>query len=264
MILSPWSRDRFAWDITFFVDLLLTTAVLLPQLLAWIYSTREQAARRGLIAWVSVTLAGAAVAWLAAALQLPLPPSDVIAGSALVAVLFLAPSLSGWGFRVPRAAYCRVGIAALVLYLGFCALAHQQALARVDDFARSVGADVERRAALPAPPSLRWWSGLIETPTGIYRVSLHLADPNPPAYRFFPNAAKNFYLEKAASHAGVQTFLWFARFPWITYREENDFHIVEYTDLQFVGARRDRNFPWTFRVSLDHAGQVVSFGLLRR
>lgn len=264
MILSPWSRDRFAWDITFFVDLLLTAAVLLPQLLAWVYSTREQSARRGLIAWVSVTLAAAGVAWLAAALQLPLPLQAVFIGSALIAVLFLAPSLGGWGFQVSRATYCRVGIAALVLYLGLCVIAHERALARVDAFARSVGADVERRAALPAPPSLRWWSGLIETPTGIYRVSVHLSDPNPPAYRFFPNAAKNFYLEKAASSASVQTFLWFARFPWVRYREENGFHIVEYADLQFVGARRDRNFPWTLQVFLDHSGQVVRSGLLRR
>lgn len=264
MILSPWSRDRFALDITFFVDLMLTAAVLLPQLLAWVYSSREQAAQRGLIAWVSVTLAGAGVAWLAAVLQLPFPLSNVIAGSVLIAVLFLAPSLGGWGFKVPRATYCRVGIAALVIYLGLCAVAHQRALTRVDAFARSLGATVERRAALPAPPSLRWWSGLVETPAGIYRLALDLSDPSPPAYRFFSNARKNFYLEQAASSADVQTFLWFARFPWVTYREENGFHIVEYTDLQFVGARRDRNFPWTFRVFLDPEGQVVSSSLLRR
>lgn len=264
MILSPWSRDRFAWDITFFVDLLLTAAVLLPQLLASIYSAREQALHRGLIAWVAVTLAGAGVAWLAAALQLPLPLGTVIAASALIAMLFLAPSLGGWGFRVRRTTYCRVGVAALVVYLGLCAMAHHSALGRVDAFARSVEATVERRAALPAPPSLGWWSGLVETPTGIYRISIPLFDPSPPTYRFFPNANKNFYLEMAESFAGVQTFLRFARFPWVTYREENGFHIVEYTDLQFAGARRDRNFPWTFRVSLTPEGRVVSSDLLRR
>jgi membrane-bound metal-dependent hydrolase YbcI (DUF457 family) len=264
LILSPLSRDRYALDIAFFVDLTLTAAVLLPQLLAWIYSSRGQAVHRGLIAWVSVALAGGGVAWLASALQLPLPPNAVLIGLVLVAVLFLAPSLLGVGFRISRAAYCRVGVAGLVLYLGLCSLAHQRALGRVDAFARSLGATVERRAALPAPPSLRWWSGMVETPSGIYRIAIHLFDPSPPSYRFFPNAAKNFYLEKAEQFPDTQTFLWFARFPWVTYREENGFHIVEYTDLQFLSVRRDRSLPWTFQVSLNDDGQVVYSTLRRR
>jgi membrane-bound metal-dependent hydrolase YbcI (DUF457 family) len=264
LILSPWSRDRYALDITFFADLTLTAIVLLPQLLAWIYSSRDEAAHRGSIAWVSVALAGGGVAWLASALQLPLPPNAVLIGLALVAVLFLAPSLRGLGFKVSRAAYCRVGVAGLAVYLGLCSLAHQQALGHVEAFARSLGATVERQAALPAPPSLRWWSGMVETPEGIYRVAIHLFDPSPPTYRFFPNAARSFYLEKAGEFPDTQTFLWFARFPWVTYREENGFHIVEYTDLQFLSVRRDRNLPWTFQVSLDDEGQVIHSTLRRR
>ena len=263
-ILSPWSRDRYALDIAFFADLTLTAVVLLPQLLAWIYSSREQAAHRGLTAWVSVALAGGGVAWLASALQLPLPPNAVLAGLALVAVLFLAFALQGAGFQVSRAAYCRVGFAGLLLYLGLCSLAHQRALERVEAFARSLGATVERQAALPAPPSLRWWSGMVETPTGIYRIAIHLLDPSPPSYRFFPNAASNAYIEKAGEFPDTQTFLWFARFPWVTYREENGLHIVDYTDLQFMSVRRDRSLPWTFEVSLDADGQVVDSALRRR
>lgn len=264
LIFSPWSRDRYALDITFFADLTLTAVVLLPQLLAWIYSSRGQAAHRGLIAWVSLALTGGGIAWLASALQLPLPPNAVVVGLALIGVLFLAPSLRGMGFKVSRAAYCRVGVAGLVLYLGLCSLAHQRALDRVDAFARSLGATVERRAALPAPPSLRWWAGMVETPTGIYRIAIHLFDPSPPSYRFFPNASNNFYLEKAEEFPDTQTFLWFARFPWVTYREEDGLHIVDYTDLQFMSVRRDRNLPWTFQVSLDGDGKVVDSTLRRR
>ncbi len=264
LILAPWSRDRYALDITFFVDLTLTAVVLLPQLLAWIYSSRKQALHHGLIAWVSVALAGGGVAWLASALQLPLPPNAVLTGLALVAVLFLAPSLKGLGFQVSRLAYCRVGVAALAVYLGLCALAHQRALGRVEAFARSVGATVERQAALPGPPSLRWWSGMVETPTGIYRIAIHLFDPSPPSYRFFPHAMRNFYIEEAEEFPETQTFLWFARYPWVTYRQENGLHIVRYTDLQFMSVRRDRNLPWTFQVSLDDDGQVVDYTLRRR
>jgi len=264
LILSPWTRDRYALDIAFFVDLTLTAIVLLPQLLAWIYSSREQALHRGLVAWVSVALAGGGVTWLASALQLPLPPYAVLSGLALIAVLFLALALRGAGFRISRAAYCRVGIAGMVLYLGLCSLAHQRALGRVEAFARSLGATVKRQGALPSPPSALWWSGMVETPTGIYRIAVHLFDPSSPSYRFFPNAAKNIYLDKAEEFPDTQTFLWFARFPWVTYREENGLHIVDYTDLQFMSVRRDRNYPFTFEVSLDGDGQVVGSSLRRR
>jgi membrane-bound metal-dependent hydrolase YbcI (DUF457 family) len=272
LILSPLSRERFALDITFFADLTLTAIVLLPQLLAWIYSPPEQGQavpggqtlHRGMIAWVSLALAGGGAAWLALALQLPLPPGAVATGLALIAILFLVPYIRGVGFKISRAAYCRAGVVALAAYLGLCSLAHERALARVDAFGHSLGAPVERRAALPAPPSLVWWSGLVETPTGIYRIALHLFDPAPPVYRFFPNAEKNFYLQKAGEFPDTQTFLWFARFPWVTYREENGVHVVQYTDLQFMGIRRDRNRPWTFSVSMDDEGQVVGSTLIRR
>ena len=263
MILAPWSRDRFAWDLTFIVDLILTAIVLLPQLLAWVYATPAQAARRGWIAWISVSLLGAAAVWLAAALQLPLSAWAVVTASGLIALLLWAPSVGGRGFRWSRAAFCRVGVGALAVYLVLCGMAHRAALARVEAFVRSTGAAVERVAALPAPPSLSWWSGLAQTPAGIYRISFRLTDPAPPSYRFFPNAQSSFYLEKSKSLADVQTFLWFARFPWVTYREENGFHVLEYTDLQCYGPRGGRANPFTFRVSLDKQGRVVSSGMLQ-
>lgn len=263
MILSPWRRDRFALDITFILDLILTAIVLLPQLLAWVYSHRDQAAHRGLIAWFSVSLMGAGAAWLAAAVQLPLSAWAVIVALAMIALLFWAPSLGGWGFRWSRAGYCRVGVAALAVYLILCGIAHRAALTRVEAFVRSTGATAERLAALPAPPSLNWWSGLAETPEGIYRLSIHLTDPTPPAYRFFPNPGPNSYVEKSKSLTDVQTFLWFARFPWVTYRQENGFHVLEYTDLQFYGPPRGRANPFTFRVAIDNQGRVVSSGMLQ-
>src|SRR3990172_10867756 len=185
MILAPWSRDRFAWDLTFIVDLTLTAIVLLPQLLAWVYATPAQAARRGWIAWISVSLLGAAGVWLAAGLQLPLSAWAVVTASALMGLLLWAPSAGGRGFRWSRAAFCRVGVATLAVYLILCGVAHRAALARVEAFVRSTGAAVERVAALPAPPSLSSWSGLAQTPAGIYRISFRLTDPAPPSYRFF-------------------------------------------------------------------------------
>ena len=261
MIWAPWSKARVAWDLTFIIDLTFTGIVLLPQLAAWVYSTPRQAARRGCAAWLLLSLGWAAGAWASAALQIPLSPGTVVAASVVVAFLLWMPSLGGRGFRWRRAVYCRVGAAALAVYLLLCGIAHRTALARVEEFAKSSGAVIERLAALPAPPSPWWWSGLVQTPEGIYRLSIHLTETDLPAYRFFASAEKNLYLQKAEALTDVQTYLWFARFPWVTYRHENGFHVVEYRDIQFFWPP-GRTPPFTLRVSLDGQGRVVSSVLL--
>ncbi|MBI4465784.1 MAG: metal-dependent hydrolase, partial [Acidobacteria bacterium] len=220
MIWAPLSRARAAWDLTFIIDLTFTSIVLLPQLLAWVYSDPQRALRRAALVWLGFTAGWMATARLASGLQVPFPTSTVVAASTIVAVLLWAPSLGGQGFGWRRSVYCRAGVAALAIYMGLCGIAHHTALGRVEDFAHRTGVTVERLAALPAPPSLWWWSGLVETPEGVYRIALDLAHPTPPAaVHFFANAEKNQYVEAAETLTDVKTYLWFARFPWITYQQ---------------------------------------------
>ena len=262
MIWSPVSNARVAWDMTFIIDLVLTTIVLLPQLVAWMYSDRHRAWRRGSVTWLCLSIAGVAVAWLAASVQVPLSGWVVVAGSALLGTLLLMPSLGHRGFQWRRSTYCRVGVAGLVIYLGLCQLAHQAALARVEEFVKHKGVAAQRLAALPSPPSLFRWSGLVETPTGIYRVSIDLGDSSEPADRFFANAGSNRYLQTAEGLPGVQSYLRFARFPWVTYRQDNGIHVIEYNDIQFLRGPQGNNSPFTYQVSLDSEGRVLSSGLL--
>ncbi|OFW05409.1 MAG: hypothetical protein A3G20_08885 [Acidobacteria bacterium RIFCSPLOWO2_12_FULL_59_11] len=264
LIWAPWSRARAAWDLTFIIDLTFTSIVLLPQLFAWVYSGRQRAVRRAALVWLCITGVWVAMAQLAAALQISFPARTVAVASAVAAILLWAPAMGGQGFGWRRSLYCRVGVAALAVYLGLCGIAHQAALARVEDFARRTGLAVERRAALPAPPTLWWWSGLVETPEGVYRIAIDLANPNPPASHFFANAEKNQYVEAAETLADVKTYLWFARFPWVTYRQVDGLHIIEYRDIQFFGPRRGNDPPFTLRVSLDGQGYVVSSSLLNQ
>ena len=78
------------------------------------------------------------------------------------------------------------------------------------------------------------------------------------------NAEKNQYVEAAETLADVKTYLWFARFPWVTYRQVDGLHIIEYRDIQFFGPRRGNDPPFTLRVSLDGQGYVVSSSLLNQ
>ncbi|MEE8177334.1 MAG: metal-dependent hydrolase [Acidobacteriota bacterium] len=267
MIWTPASNARAAWDMTFILDFVFTTVVLLPQLTAWVYSERPRAWRRGLEVWLFLSLAGVGVAQFAAAMRVPFSVWTVPAASMLIGVLLVMPSLQGRGFRWCRSRYCRVGAAGVAVYLGLCWVAHQTALARVEEFAKRPPIDnqrmgVQRLAALPAPPSLFQWAGFVETPQGIYRGTIDLAVSAEPAYRFYPHAESNRYLQAAEALEEVKTYRWFARFPWVTYRQEGETHVIEYRDLQFLRSSQPDNSPFTFRVSLDNEGRVLQSGLL--
>ena len=263
MIWSPLNNARISWDTTFIIDVTFTTIVLLPQLTAWVYSDHERARRRGFAVWLCMSLAGIAVATLASWAQVPVSGWTVATASVLIAAVLWLPSLGGRGWEWRRSAYCRVGVAAMAIYLGLCGIAHQVALGRVEEFAKLSGLTVERLAALPAPPSLFRWAGLVQSPKGIYRGSIDLAGSSQPAYSFFPNAEDNRYLQTAEASADAKTFLWFARFPWVTYQRLGSLHVVEIRDVQFFLPSRGDNPTITFQVSLDAQGHILSSHLLR-
>ena len=264
MIWSPLSRARVSWDMTFIVDVVFTTIVLLPQLTAWVYSDRERAQRRGWAVWLCLSLAGIAIATLASGVQVPVSGWTVATASVLIAAVLWLPSLGGRGLEWRRSAYAQAGVAALVIYLGLCAIAHQAALARVKEYAQLSGLTVERLGALPAPPSLLRWTGLVESPKGIYRGSIDLADSSQQPYRPYLNAEDNQYLQTAKASADARTFLWFARFPWVTYQRLGSLHVVEIRDIQFFLPSRGDSTNFTFRVALDAQGHILSSGLLGR
>ena len=263
MIWNPLSRTRAAWDLTFIIDLVFTTVLLLPQLMAWVYSDRQRARRRGWLVWLALTAAGAALGQLILSLQIPLSIWSIPAISATIGMFLLLPATRGRGFEWPRSAYCRAGVSAMALYLGFCGVAHHAALKQVSAIARSSGWTVMGMAALPAPPSFWRWSGLVQTADGVHRIPLDLTDSRPSGSQFFANARENGFLRAAEQRQEVQTYLWFARFPWVTYRQNGALHIVEYQDLQFLRPAQNSPPPFTLRVSLDNSGRVLSAGLLQ-
>lgn len=254
----PFDHTRVAWDILFIIDFTFTAVLLFPHLLAWIYSGRERALRRG------APLGGALAGLTAALVGLgPLAlgaPYDwgllalLLAGEA---ALLAGPALAGWGFRRPAAFYCRAGVVALAAYLGVCTWGHATALAHVEEFSAQRGLSVLSQAALPQPLSPFRWSGLVRTPQGVYQGWLNTLDGGEVELEFFPSA-RNGYVEKADALPATKIYLWFARFPVASYREEAGRRIIEYTDLRFRSPYRPSAF--TFRVVLDADGRARSAG----
>src|SRR5580704_15503672 len=179
MIWSPLTWSRPAWDLIFIIDFTFTALLLCPQILAWVYRQSEGLRNRAILTWSLLALASLAVAALLKNVGAPISAQTAITIIMLLAALFLLPSLRFKGLRVRYATWNRAGLAAALLYLAAAFYAHRAALERVEKFAALFHLQVRSLGALPLPPSLWHWDGLVNTPHGVYEVRLVLSEPAP-------------------------------------------------------------------------------------
>lgn len=280
MIWSPVAWSRPAWDLVFIVDFTFTAILLLPQVLAWVYECAESWKARAAGCWFAFSAATLLVAWVARRANAELSSTTIAGAIAILAALFFLPALRGGGWRVRSANWNRVGLLAASGYLALAAFAHHVALRRTQNFVALEKLEALSVAALPQPPSVWRWNGLVLTPRGVYELPMDLsrrgaifagqagADPVvaagaealPLEYRYFPDAPGNAFVEGAKQLPGVRKFLWFARFPVVRFRKLGGTAIVEFLDERFPQVRTGRPAPFTYRVEFDAAGTVVSEG----
>ena len=264
----PISRARIAWDVLFIIDFTFTAIILLPQVIAWIYSGRdvapdiEGARGRAVRMWVLFTF-GAAVVWIiarTAGYPFHLWASGIV--SVLLAVLFFAPGAGGWGFRATRAAWCQAGTYAMLAYLFACALMHHTAFLRAKAFADQNHIVIERIGALPIPPSLLDWGDAVRSPEGVYKAQFDLRKSEPPEFQFFPDSPPDQFIARTFQLPDVALYWQFARFPSIRSFAENGYHVVELGENRFSDGRQRGPQPFTYRVVFDDAGNVLAEGWL--
>ncbi|MGC0775085.1 MAG: metal-dependent hydrolase [Candidatus Acidiferrum sp.] len=266
MIWSPLRWSRPAWDLLFIIDITFTALLLCPQLLAWVYSKAEGLKNRAIIIWSVLSLASLGVAALLQNVGAPISAQTAIVIIALLAAFFLLPALGGKGLRVRYATWNRAGLAVVILYMGAAFYAHRVALDRVEKFVSLFQLKADSLGALPLPPSMWHWDGLVNTPHGVFEVRLDLGDTAPLKsieHRYYPDAFPNRYIEAAKRLPEVQTVLWFSRFPVVRYHKEGNDAIVEISDIRFQQMRRDRPAAFTYRVKMDESGKVISQGWAR-
>ena len=277
MIWSPLKWSRPAWDLIFIIDFSLSAILLVPQIVAWVYARGEGLRRRALASWLVFGSAALAVAAFAAVIGAPISPRAILIVVLVLAAAFLLPALRGWGLRVRPASWNLAGLLLAVVYIGAATVAHRAALVRVDQLASVLRLDAESRGALPFPPSLWNWDGLIRTPRGVYELRMDLSgqpssvqaagtlDGSAAAlgYRYFPDSPENSYIDAAKRLPEVQTVLWFARFPLTRFHTEGGDAIVEISDLRFPQTRPDRPASFTYRVRLTSDGRVLSQGWIK-
>jgi hypothetical protein len=139
----------------------------------------------------------------------------------------------------------------------------------VRNFAEENHIAVDHLAAIPLPPSLLSWGGLIRSVDGVYQSRIDLRDHEPPSFRFIADSPPDPFLARALQLPEVQLYWNFARFPVIRTETEDGHRVVEFVEHRFVNPRRSRPQPFTYRVVFDAAGNVIeegwqSNGLFRR
>ena len=271
MIWSPLQWSRPAWDLIFIVDFTLTAIFLVPQLLAWVYAHPEKVKGRAVGMWLVFLPMPFLIAKIGEIVGAPISGQVVLGAIVIFAVVFLLPSLLGWGVKIQHDTWNRAGLAAALIYVACTIYAHHVALSRIQKFAELDRLQVESIGALPLPPSLWRWDGLVRTARGVYEQRMDLADK--PVndgellaleYHYYPDAPPNSYIEVAKRLPEVQKVLWFSRFPVTRFHKEGDVAVVEISDIRFIQTRRDRPPSFTYRVRFGTDGNVLSQGWATR
>jgi membrane-bound metal-dependent hydrolase YbcI (DUF457 family) len=278
MVWSPLEWSRPAWDLIFIVDFTFTAILLIPQLLAWTYEDPAHIQRRAILMWLIFTPAPYLIARIAQIVGAPVSNAAIIVATVLFAALFLLPAVNGWGLRVSYASWNRAGLALACSYILAVTFAHHVALQRVRQFAARENLQVQAIGALPLPPSLWHWDGLVRGPRGVYEMRMDLSDglssfgpqssshtdPDVLEHTYYPDAFSNPFIDQARQLPEVQKVLWFARFPVTRFHKEGGEAVVEFSDLRFPKIRPDRPASFTYRVRFSEDGSVVSQGWVRR
>src|SRR5580658_6103169 len=231
MIWSPLGWSRPAWDLIFIIDFTFSAILLFPQILAWVFRQANGLKNRALILWSVLALASLGIAALLKNVGAPISEQTAVSVLAVLAAFLLLPVLGGRGLRVPYVTWNRAGLAVAVLYIAATFFAHRAALERVEQFASVFQLKVESLGALPFPPSLWHWDGLINTSNGVYEVRFDLSEHPDLAsveHRYYPDATPNRYIDAARQLPDVQKISWFSRFPVTRFHQEGSEAIVDF------------------------------------
>ena len=299
MAWSPLKWSRPAWDLIFIVDFTFTGLMLVPQILAWVQDHPEKARRRAIASFAIFALAIFVIQRIAEAVAAPISFATVLFFILILAAFFLLPlptdkkiqreqraelAVQDLARTNVRRRWNQFGFIGACTYLALAVFAHHSALSRVKNFTVLQKLDVQSVGALPFPPSLWRWDGLVRTAGGVYEIRMDLSQKSPfeisaasdpadkghsasiqterPAieYRFYPEANPNVYIEAAKELPQVQKVLWFDRFPVTRYHEEAGEPVVEFSDMRFPQIRRGRTPSFTYRVRFGPGGNVLEQG----
>lgn len=259
----PLSTHRAAWDILFIIDLTFSAILLLPQIVAWICREPAKSRARALGVWL-LAMVSVLVIWkVTIAFGIALSGINVLVIAAIVSLILWVPVWTRSGFRISRASWCRAGTYAALAYIAAAAFAHHDAIERVRNFVATKNVPEDAYAAIPMPPSIWRWNGLVQAADGVYVSSFDLRDRQVSQYDFAADSPPNAYTSEALQLPSVKTYLWFSRFPVISTENEAGETVVEFGDARFRVRRQQGAGLMTLRVIFNSNGQLEGERWLR-
>ncbi len=278
MLWSPLNYSRSSWDLVFILDLTLTAIALVPQFAAWCYREPRQFWQRAVGVWVVLAAAAFGTYSFASSQGYGFPIAIAGIASAVFAAILFVPAAQGVGFRWTRASWCRAGLLLLCAYISLAAITHHKAFADVGRFVAAQGLQAKNMAAVPLPPTLTHWVGMVETPEGVWRTTFHEPGGSVETTQFYADAQDSELIEQARKLHDVQVFLWFARYPiWRVRQRQGQQTVINIFDARFfresdlheladsqsskntagVGPRRA---GFVFQIVFDARGSIISHG----
>jgi membrane-bound metal-dependent hydrolase YbcI (DUF457 family) len=270
MVWSPLAWTRISWNWTFIVDLALAGILLYFLMLSWLAQAPARRSRIWRASWLLALMAALAGVYTLAssALEHPAPPVIPLV-VLLVAAIPLLITLTGGVLPLTAAHWARIGVVAAAAYLATDAWAQHAALARVAEQIPAAQA-VLNVGAIPMPPNLTQWLGLIATEQGVREWTFSLTDPPwaemPPV--FIPAHSGDACPAVLWDIPQVRAYLRFAEFPVVVCGRAPGGATAEFSDLRFArtplrwtgGRVRPGPLPFTWQVTFDDAGRVLGEG----
>jgi len=237
MVFAPFSDHRYAWDLTFIVDLVFSGILFIPWMISLFWRRKAAWICRG-----SLMLLTAYVLFCAVQHQRAINVAKQFAGNLNEEVLQIASlpqplSPFRWGNYVETRDTVYQGFVDF-LAKGSRSLKNQRTEAGFD------GSGFFGRFR-------RWklMQGLYHPASSIRYSSYQKNDGSP-------------WVQRAMATEGAKFYYWFARFPVAKLvNSSNGTHRVEFTDVRFFlpGIR----MPFSYYIELDDAGSVLSEGFVR-
>jgi len=210
--------------------------------------------------WVLFTLCAFGAWKIAGAVGFPFHLWIVFLSSAIIGALFFLPAFRNAGFGITVAHWCQAGCVVMCAYLFACSVAHHAALLRTRNFAAANHIPIDRIAALPLPPSLLDWGGVIRTTDGVYQSRFDLRDSAAPVFAFSADSPPDEFVARALQLPEVQLYWSFARFPVIRTSSEPGRHYVDFNEHRFITRNHQGPAPFSYRVVFNDAGEPIEEG----
>lgn len=154
-------------------------------------------------------------------------------------------------------------IIGIIIYLGIAYIERTIAIRNVEDEVQKLGIQSMRIEANPLPLSPFRWSVFVEDEKRFYQMNVDTLKNNSTFNSFEKKhvpAGLNHGIEgnniigKVENLEIVKTYLWFARFPVVTIKEEAEGYVAEYFDLRFNSLPPRR--PFLLKVFVDRYGSL--------